>query len=214
MKTGIELIAAERARQISEEGWTPEHDDTHDKDELVRAAAVYALAYVHKRTPLRIRRKILILADGVWPWDADSFPSPDDDRLREKAGALLAADIDRTQRVKAGEGDPDPDERRCRECGCTDNDCSGCVARTSEPCHWVEEDLCSACADLKGWMVAAVEVPADDSVKLAIDISWPTGDEPARWLARFDGEDWIVPNGRVVFVTHWRDLPPPPDVDN
>lgn len=33
----------------------------------------------------------------------------------------------------------------CRECGCTDWDCSGCVERTGEPCYWVEEDLCSAC---------------------------------------------------------------------
>lgn len=36
--------------------------------------------------------------------------------------------------------------RRCRACGCTDADCSGCVARTGAPCAWVQEDLCSACA--------------------------------------------------------------------
>jgi len=34
----------------------------------------------------------------------------------------------------------------CRECGCTDLDCSGCIAKTGTPCHWVEPDLCSACA--------------------------------------------------------------------
>ena len=33
----------------------------------------------------------------------------------------------------------------CRVCGCTEADCSGCVARTGSPCHWVEADLCSAC---------------------------------------------------------------------
>ena len=33
----------------------------------------------------------------------------------------------------------------CRVCGCTDLDCSGCIAKTGEPCHWVEPDLCSAC---------------------------------------------------------------------
>ena len=27
--TGVELIAAERQRQIEVEGWTPEHDDAH-----------------------------------------------------------------------------------------------------------------------------------------------------------------------------------------
>jgi len=37
------------------------------------------------------------------------------------------------------------EERRCRICGCTDDDCRRCVERTGSPCHWVEEDLCSAC---------------------------------------------------------------------
>lgn len=35
--------------------------------------------------------------------------------------------------------------RKCRVCGCTDLDCSGCFKRTGEPCHWVAADLCSAC---------------------------------------------------------------------
>ncbi len=34
----------------------------------------------------------------------------------------------------------------CRECGCSDDDCSGCVEKTGVACHWVEPDLCSACA--------------------------------------------------------------------
>lgn len=34
----------------------------------------------------------------------------------------------------------------CRVCGCTDDDCSGCVERTGQPCWWVEPGLCSACA--------------------------------------------------------------------
>jgi hypothetical protein len=35
--------------------------------------------------------------------------------------------------------------RRCRVCGCTDEDCTRCVIRTGRACHWVEPDLCSAC---------------------------------------------------------------------
>lgn len=35
--------------------------------------------------------------------------------------------------------------RRCRVCGCTDRDCTGCVVATGAPCSWVERDLCSAC---------------------------------------------------------------------
>ena len=40
------------------------------------------------------------------------------------------------------------EERRCRVCGCTEYDCSQCVAKTGSPCYWVEYDLCSACAPL------------------------------------------------------------------
>ena len=37
------------------------------------------------------------------------------------------------------------EERTCRVCGCTDNDCRQCIAKTGSPCHWVAPDLCSAC---------------------------------------------------------------------
>jgi hypothetical protein len=36
-------------------------------------------------------------------------------------------------------------DRRCRECGCTDDNCHDCVVRTGAMCYWVEVDLCSAC---------------------------------------------------------------------
>lgn len=35
--------------------------------------------------------------------------------------------------------------RACRQCGCTDDNCRACIARTGRPCSWVERDLCSAC---------------------------------------------------------------------
>lgn len=37
--------------------------------------------------------------------------------------------------------------RKCMVCGCTDEDCSGCIERTGQPCYWVSENLCSACCD-------------------------------------------------------------------
>jgi hypothetical protein len=40
----------------------------------------------------------------------------------------------------------EPETRKCRVCGCTDDDCRQCIEKTGSPCHWVEEDLCSACA--------------------------------------------------------------------
>lgn len=47
-----------------------------------------------------------------------------------------------------GEAKPAPFRpvlRQCRKCGCTDEDCRQCIAKTGEPCSWVEADLCSAC---------------------------------------------------------------------
>lgn len=37
--------------------------------------------------------------------------------------------------------------RSCRVCGCTQNDCRQCIEKTGSPCHWVEDDLCSACVE-------------------------------------------------------------------
>lgn len=41
--------------------------------------------------------------------------------------------------------DYDNEFRQCRVCGCTENDCQQCIEKTGSPCHWVEDDLCSAC---------------------------------------------------------------------
>lgn len=40
-------------------------------------------------------------------------------------------------------------ENTCEVCGCTDSDCSECLALTGEACHWANEEktLCSRCAD-------------------------------------------------------------------
>jgi hypothetical protein len=35
--------------------------------------------------------------------------------------------------------------RTCRVCHCTELDCSVCWHKTGLPCHWVADDLCSAC---------------------------------------------------------------------
>ena len=40
-------VAAERERQKSVEGWTPEHDDQYTNAELPRAAACYATHYTN-----------------------------------------------------------------------------------------------------------------------------------------------------------------------
>lgn len=95
---GAALIAAERRRQVEVEGWTAEHDDDvgrHGK--LARAAAVYA-------TPLPDRDPDFV--QQFWPWEQPSFYKPTPlDRVRElaKAGALIAAEIDRLHRAVRGD---------------------------------------------------------------------------------------------------------------
>jgi hypothetical protein len=86
---GAELIAIERQRQVAVEGWTPEHDDIHLQGELAEAARCYCSLVVTKSTRLPI----------FWPW-SHSWWKPSDDPIRNlvKAGALIAAEIDRLQR--------------------------------------------------------------------------------------------------------------------
>lgn len=96
MKTGIELIATERKRQISKEGWTASHDDTHEYGELAIAATCYAINGQGSES---------LLPPCDWPWEKKWWkPSPDQIRNLVKAGALIAAEIDRLQRIPVVKG--------------------------------------------------------------------------------------------------------------
>lgn len=86
-KKFLELVAEERDRQITEEGFTHEHDDQHMRGELARAAAAYAAPqYVVPLWPIR--------------WTRAWFKPTPGDRKRElvKAGALLQAEFERIER--------------------------------------------------------------------------------------------------------------------
>lgn len=91
----IALIAAERERQVSDEGWTPEHDDRHDDRSLITAAVCYVAPddpIVHNEAGQSY------VVPRSWPWEPSAWkPSY---RLRDlvKAGALIAAEIDRLMR--------------------------------------------------------------------------------------------------------------------
>lgn len=91
-KTGVELIAEERKRQIEKEGWSAKHDATHKYGELAIAGAVYA---VHC-TDANVDNPTSNSFHG-WPWDDQSFKPGDDIPNLVKAGALIAAEIDRLQ---------------------------------------------------------------------------------------------------------------------
>lgn len=98
MKSGIELIAEERKRQIEVEGWTDLHDDNHEMDELALAAASYALpSYARPSNQFHTAR----MEPQTWPWSGEYWKPSISDRVRElqKAGALIAAEIDRLNRL-------------------------------------------------------------------------------------------------------------------
>lgn len=110
--TGVSLIAKERKRQIDEEGWSSKHDDKHIWDELALAAAVYAIPRNH-RTIIAGSRGESNIQRALWPFEFHFFkPSTHSDhipraeeRIKElkKAGALIAAEIDRIIRANGGE---------------------------------------------------------------------------------------------------------------
>lgn len=89
--SGVELITQERERQISQEGWTPEHDDQHTNGELRDAGIAYAIACDFR---------VADSARCYWPWE-NAWWKPSEDHIRNlvKAGALIAAEIDRLQRL-------------------------------------------------------------------------------------------------------------------
>lgn len=111
-KSGVELIREERERQVSEEGWTAEHDDFHGRGELAWAAVCYAAP--EPVFEQKVSGKGVSFVDP-WPWDGrfDKRPreplghrlaSPTTEeriRMLAKAGALIAAEIDAIQREEA-----------------------------------------------------------------------------------------------------------------
>lgn len=61
--SGIELIAAERDRQINVEGWTADHDGQHTEGELALAAIAYIEA-----DETDIPGNLYTAAYSFWPW--------------------------------------------------------------------------------------------------------------------------------------------------
>lgn len=102
-------VAAERLRQVEEEGWTPEHDDVHESGELAAAAACYAyhttsmraagysVTRYEDRPPLDLYHPYR----SMWPWDEAWWKPKDRRRDLVRAGALIVAEIERLDRQAA-----------------------------------------------------------------------------------------------------------------
>jgi hypothetical protein len=90
-------LLAERKRQVEKEGWTPSHDDAHDRGELAAAAGCYALGACLPTHEVDGPGSYVI--PSFWPWDGEWWKSSTRRRDLIKAGALILAEIERLDRA-------------------------------------------------------------------------------------------------------------------
>ncbi|HFH3670230.1 hypothetical protein [Pseudomonas aeruginosa] len=95
-------VQAERRRQITAEGWTPEHDDEHSHGQMARASACYALAGSSAPND----GTAALLVSLAWPWDEQWWKPSTARRDMVKACALGLAEIERLDRTAATQGGP------------------------------------------------------------------------------------------------------------
>lgn len=88
-------VQAERRRQITAEGWTPEHDDAHSHGQMARASACYALAGSSAPND----GTAALLVSLAWPWDEQWWKPSTARRDLVKACALALAEIERLDRA-------------------------------------------------------------------------------------------------------------------
>lgn len=84
--TGIELIEQERKRQIEVEGYDALHDFREPLNCIVSAAISYAMCDIDMEE-----------AEAWWHWDFMYWKPKDRRRNLVRAGALIAAAIDKIQ---------------------------------------------------------------------------------------------------------------------
>lgn len=100
---GAASIVRERQRQIAEERWSAEHDDRHTRSELALVACAYALPKSYNLDGLMVTpQRLYDLAwwDQKWFKRSDKFDARPESMIPNlvKAGALIAAEIDRLER--------------------------------------------------------------------------------------------------------------------
>jgi hypothetical protein len=70
--TAIADITAERERQISFEGWSPDHDDAHGEGQIAFAAACYSLSHYFSKPHSELLERLWAL--GICVVEADRPP--------------------------------------------------------------------------------------------------------------------------------------------
>ncbi|MCW0398732.1 hypothetical protein NB688_000546 [Xanthomonas sacchari] len=91
---GISAIAAERQRQVSDEGMTPEDDLRYRRGELARAALAYVQLAAMDLEGGGREHIATAWPPHCWPWDRSWWKPLDARRDLVRAGALIAAQLD------------------------------------------------------------------------------------------------------------------------
>jgi hypothetical protein len=106
--SGTLAITRERYRQQVAEGYTMDHDQLHEDGELIMAALVYlrAAQAVERGVLTSPKGKIAdeLIADGAWPFREPAKIETGHtgyERMLVKAGALIAAELDRLSYTRA-----------------------------------------------------------------------------------------------------------------
>ena len=93
-------VLHERQRQVSGEGWTPEHDDATKGGKIAGAAACYTLQALLDDIPAPDHRQtIMANIRALWPWSFERWKPTTKRRDLVKAGALILAEIERIDRA-------------------------------------------------------------------------------------------------------------------
>lgn len=94
----LDDVAAERRRQIDNEGWALWHDDEHSAGELAHAGAAYACHAAERRCYDDGAAYAGAPPPPFWPWSRDWWKPKNPRRDLVRAAALLVAEIERLDR--------------------------------------------------------------------------------------------------------------------
>ncbi|WP_369053457.1 hypothetical protein [Burkholderia gladioli] len=98
-------VLAERARQVNEEGFTPDRDDRYTAGQLAQAGAAYAIAVADYTNPLiNSGAAFYTRSPDIWPWSEKWWKPSSPRRALVKAAALAIAEIERIDRAEAAQG--------------------------------------------------------------------------------------------------------------
>lgn len=237
MMAGDTGVSSETIMHVMEGTQPPEGTDVpYDRGDFGRCHRLLEL-FPHYRHRLReVADKYPIWVGFVreWPGLTDLYESGKAEQLNDAMRPLVEegrlADgwrrtdlgwqhkaLDLVRSEVASEIDAIANTRTCVSCGCTEDDCSGCIERTGEACYWVDDDLCSACVRYGSYFVAAIYREGDPSHAPYETELWTRKDADAfvrNMLVSPDSEAGEVfmqgggdagmarPDGTVVYLTY------------